>query len=180
MIAGVRAERRSTTRLGRVALAVGLLGLNACGDEQAGADDGKIDGVGQAYVAVLSSALPDTTTEEGEPLPVLFVWEFADQPMSLDDQVVVIDHFDDTHDVRFVDEFDAAVDVDEPATPPRDDGLLVGLGPIKVDQPHTVRVEFYENAFDVNAVLVTIVEYGGAWTVFTEEPVEPEAFNAVT
>jgi hypothetical protein len=158
----------------------GLLVATACGGGDADADGDRVGKMGEAYVAVLTSVLPATTTAEEDPLPVLYVWEFTEAPMSLDDQVVVIDHFDDTHDVRFVDHFDAAVDVDLPTTPPRDEGLLVGLGAIPADAPHTVRVEFYEDADTISAVLVTLVSVQDAWTVTDEEPVAPEAFDVVT
>lgn len=177
-MAGGVIERRRTRSFGCVTLAVGVLIAAACGS--GGDDADKLERIGEAYVAVLASVLPDAPVGEDEPLPVLYVWEFTETPMSLDDQVVVIDNLDETHDVRFVDQFDAAVDVDAPTSPPRDEGLLVGLGPIPVASPHNVRVEFYENADLVTAVLVTLVLRGDNWTVTDEAPVEPEAFDAVT
>jgi hypothetical protein len=176
----VAAPRRRTRRLGSATLALGLLAATGCGSGSADADADHVDRLGEAYVAVLSSVLPDVVTTEDDSLPVLYLWEFAEVPMSLDDQVVVIDQFDDTHDVRFVDQFDAAVDADQPTIPPRDEGLLVGLGPIPVDSPHSVRVELYENADEVTALLVTLVTTDDNWTVTEEEPVTPEAFDVVT
>ncbi len=172
----------SPTRFGgrrAIALVAGALALAACGDSGSASED-EVAAIGDAYVTVLSNVLPETELVDGEPLPVLYLWEFTEEPMSLDDQVVVIESFDDTHDVRFVDQFDAAVDVDQPGTPPRDDGLLVGLGPVPADPPHSVRVELYESELMITAVSVTISYDSDAWTVTAEEPVEPEAFDVVT
>jgi hypothetical protein len=179
VIAEAALDRRLTRRLRCATVAAGLIAVSACGGDSADADD-EISGIGEAYVAVLSTVLPDSTVADDEPLPVLYLWEFTEEPMSLDDQVVVIDHFDDTHDVRFVDQFEAAVDLDAPAEPPRDEGLLIGLGPIPVEPPHDVRVEIYESANAISAVLVTLVTRDDTWTVTDEAPVVPEAFDAVT
>jgi hypothetical protein len=179
MMVDVVAPRRRRRRLVAGAAALASLTAAACGSDNADADD-EISGIGEAYVAVLSTVLPDSTVADDEPLPVLYLWEFTEEPMSLDDQVVVIDHFDDTHDVRFVDQFEAAVDFDDPAEPPRDEGLLIGLGPIPVEPPHDVRVEIYESANAISAALVTLMTRDDTWTVIDEEPVVPEAFDAVT
>lgn len=174
----VAVRRRRRGRLAAAAAVLVTSGLSACSASRTEADD-KIEAVGAAYVAVLDRVLPELEPVDDDSLPVLFLWEFSEVPMSLDDQVVVIDEFDDDFNVQFVDQFDAAVDPDLPAIPPRADGLLIGLGPITVDAPHTIRVEFYENADLTSAILVTLMVTDGTWTVTDEEAVEPEAFNAV-
>lgn len=178
-MAGPAPPRRRVSVLGVCLAVLAAAACASCGDRTSGAGD-QLEQIGQAYVTALAHLLPAGVPVDDEPLPVLYLWEFTEEPMSLDDQVVVIEHFDDSHDVRFVDQFDAAVDENLPTTPPRDDGLLVGLGPIPVDPPHTIRVEFYEDADRIEAVAVTLVWVDDTWAVSDEAPVEPEAFDVVT
>ena len=109
-----------------------------------------------------------------EILPVVYVAGLGATEMSLEDQMNVIDGFDATHKVRFVDDFAAAVDQDAPGSPPKDAGVLIGIGKITPDPPHTVRVEVYVDADRVEAQLVTVAYSAGAWVIESVEPVEPE------
>ena len=170
-------RRRSRLTAGAIAFAA-LVGGAACGDdEDPAAKPDSVEAVADAYVAALDATLPPT--DEGADPVVVYVWQFAEKPMSLDDQVVVIDDLAERYDVRFVDEVDAAVDPDVTLAPPRDDGLLVGLGPVTVDAPHTVRVEIYANEDAIEAVVLTLVRRDELWTVTAEETVEPEVLGAV-
>jgi len=94
--------------------------------------------------------------------------------MSLEDQVTVIESFAATHEVRFVDSFAAAVDRDSPGSPPKDAGVLIGVGKISAEPPHSVRVEVYVDADRIDAQLVTVSHRDGAWVIEDVEPVEPE------
>ena len=105
---------------------------------------------------------------------VVYVAGSAAIEMSLEDQVTVIDSFAATHEVRFVDDFAAAVDSETPGSPPKDAGVLIGVGKISPEQPHTVRVEVYVDADRVEAQLVTVAYRNGAWVIESVEPVEPE------
>jgi hypothetical protein len=109
-----------------------------------------------------------------EALPVVYVSGLGATEMSLEDQVTVIDSFDATHEVRFVDDFAAAIDDDSPGSPPRDAGVLIGVGKITVEAPHTVRVEVYVSADRVEAQLVTVTYRQGVWVIESIEPVEAE------
>jgi hypothetical protein len=173
-MAGVRIR----SGLPAIALVVTSLVAAGCGDggEQADKPD-SVEAVADAYVAALDATLPPT--DDDEERPVVYVWQFGEKPISLDDQVVVIDSLAELYDVRFVDEADAAVDPEVTLVPPRDHGLLVGVGPVTVDAPHTMRVEIYWNEDDIEAVVLTLVRRDEAWTVTAEEPVEPEVLGAV-
>jgi len=172
-MAGVRGTRRLVSLVALVAL-VG----SACGDEgEPQAAPTSVEAVADAYVAVLDAMLPDDPVSE-DPV-VVYVWQFVENPMSLDDQVVVIDGLAEQFDVRFVDQADAAVDPDTTLVPTRDDGLLVGLGPVTIDAPHTVRIEIYTSEVDIDAYLVTLVRGDDTWTVMAQEPVDPEVLGAV-
>ncbi len=105
---------------------------------------------------------------------MVYVAGVGDTALSLEDQVAVIEGLAATHDVRFVDNFAAAVDPDLPGSPPKDDGVLIGVGTITADSPHTVRVEVYIDADRIEAQLVTISNHAGEWVIDVVEPVEPE------
>lgn len=147
---------------------VGCTGTSAVDDEQA-VDAG-------TYAAVIDRFVPAAPTTD--PLRVAFVTAVGDEPLALDDQVAVIDALADTHDVRFVDDPADAFDPDLADAPPRDDGLLIGVGKISGDSPHTVRVEVYSAADRIVAQLVTLSWRDDAWQIDSVEPVEPEVLVA--
>lgn len=152
--------------------ATAAMAVAACGS--AGADDGDgIIGAG-AYEAVLAEFLPEPPVDEDAERPIVYVAHLSDEPLSLDMQVAIIESLAGTHDVRFVDDARAAVDDADEDAPPRDDGLLLGIGTIPSSPPHTVRVEVYTGADQVEAHRLTLVERGSVWRVETSEPVDPE------
>lgn len=133
------------------------------------------------YVIAIASVVgePDPSPDEPPgPLPVLFLVPLA-EPMSIDDQATVIESFSASHDIRFVDELAAAVDIDEPGRPPRDDAVVLGLGPIDPEPPHRLRVEQYRSDDDVEAALLTLEYEVDRWVVITADPVPAEALADV-
>ena len=124
------------------------------------------------YTAVISRFVPPPTDPDN--VRVVFVAGVGATEMSLEDQVSVIDGFAATHEVRFVDDVTAAIDGDLPGSPPRDEGVLIGIGKITGETPYTVRVEVYFDADRIEAQLVTVVRRDGDWVVESVEPVDPE------
>ncbi len=123
-----------------------------------------------AYSAVISAFLPPAVDGER---PVVWIAQLAPDPISLDDQVGMIAEVETTHDLRFVDDPEAAVGGDEGATP-RDDGMLLGIGEIRAEPPHTVRVEVFVDNDRVRAELVTLASVDGRWRIDGREIVDPE------
>jgi len=149
-------------------------GLTSCGEPAAtGAPDVGAD----AYVAAISEFLPPAPVDESEAKPVVFITPVGTEPLSLDDQVAMIDLLADTHDLRFVDEPGAAVIPGEGDAPPRDDGLLLGLGTLPRQPPFTVRVEVYTDSDKIEAYLVTVAVRAGTWRSVSTERVEPEGLG---
>lgn len=130
-----------------------------------------------AYVAAIAEFLPPAPVDEAEPLPVVFVTPVGPESLALDDQVAMIELLADTHDLRFVDEPGAAVIDGEGDAPPRDDGLLLGLGTLPQEPPFTVRVEVYADADKIDAYLVTVAEQAGTWRAVSTERVDPEGLG---
>jgi hypothetical protein len=136
----------------RGALAVLVVGgFTACADTSE-ADD--LPSAGDIYAAVFRQ-LDIPSGVDGE-AAVVYVVERNDEPLSLDEQVQVIQDLEDDFDVRFVDDIEAAAEVDEDGSlvPPLD-GALVAIGPPKPaegdDELVVVRAEIMSSADVTNA-----------------------------
>lgn len=146
------------------------IGAAACDGE-----DATPEAVGRdAYSLVLAEFLPTPAVSPDADRPIVFVSRLGDEPFALDDQVAMIDEFAESHDLRFVDSLDAAVDLEDPAAPARDGGVLLGIGTVAARSPHVVRVEVYAGAADVRAHLLTLEIRSDRWVIDTDESVEPE------
>lgn len=125
-----------------------------------------------AYGAALATVLDDPPPEDDE-RTVVFVVPL-DDGVDIDTQAALIDRFAEAYDVRFVDELAAAVQEGEPNMPPRDDGVVVGMGTITLEPPHRVRLERYRSSGDVQASRVTLEPDDDGWHVAMTEPVPAE------
>jgi hypothetical protein len=125
----------------------------------------------EVYTMVIERFLPPPDPDAA---PVVYVVPVNGDPLGLDLQVAVIDALSDGYDVRFVDEVAAAVDDGSSDEPPRDEGMLIGLGRIASEPPHTIRVERYEDSDRVDGHLLTLEQRAGTWVVADEETVTPE------
>lgn len=132
---------------------------------------------GDTYAAALASVL-DTGGTAADPLPVVYVVPL-EAALDIEAQAAVIGAFADSHDVRFVDELAAAVDGERPGHPPRDDAIVVALGPIAATPPYQVRLEQYHTEADVDAALLTLDYRTDRWVVLATEPVPAEALDDV-
>ena len=149
-------------------VALTAIGAGCSGDDPPARAD--IDAT--TYVAAIEGFLPPAVDPEGR--PVVYVVPVADESLALDTQVAVIDALAETHDVRFVDSADAAVDEGSDDEPARDGGMLLGVGRVAAEPPHTIRVEVYRDRDQVEAHLMTMSVRGDRWVVVDDEPVEPE------
>jgi len=156
------------SRRGFAALAVVAALLAACGPAKSSS------GVpAAAYAAALVPFLP-APPDADENLVVVYVAPLGEAPLALDAQVAVIDALAARVDVRFVDSFDVVIDDRVDGAPPRDDAILLAIGMIPAEPPHTVRVEEYTDAVRTAAHLVTVIERSDEWTVQRVTDVDPE------
>ena len=74
-------------------------------------------------------------------------------------------------EVRFIDNRAEAVEKDEPGEPVRNEGMLVGLGPLvqAADRQRTVPVRRYLGPKDHEDLLVTVTASGEDWLVVLAE-----------
>jgi hypothetical protein len=151
-------------------LLIGVTLSAGCGDD----DTAEADAT--AYVVALDHFLqpapPASDANEGEvELPIVYIAP-TDDPLALDLQVGVIDEVADRLDVRFVDDYHAALDDDSGR--PHDEARLLGLGTLSEDQPHLVRIEVFDPAGEASAYLVEVRRDGPTWVVGEVTEVEPE------
>ena len=162
-------DRRGLRRWRDSLLAVvALAAVSGCG----AADDGSVPVGADGYMAVLDDFLPPVPPDGSR--PVAYVARLGGEPFPLEDQVAMIEAVEESHDLRFVDDISAAVDEEDADAPPRDDGVLLGIGTIPTAVPHVVRVEVYTAAGLVDAYRVTLTVLDDVWRVVTSDPVDPE------
>lgn len=125
-----------------------------------------------AYGAALATVLDGPPPPDGTDRTVVFVVPL-DESVDIDTQASMIERFAESYDVRFVDELAAAVHEDEPGHPPRDDGVVVGLGSMTLEPPYRVRLEQYRSSDAVQATRVTL-EFDDGWLVAATDPVPAE------
>jgi hypothetical protein len=161
-----RTLRRPTTA---AAVAVALV-LSACDDDPS-RPDARLEPA--AYAAVLAEVMPEPL-DGGDVAPVVFVWASVDPAMTLEDQTALIDEFGTDVDLRFVDEYEAALDVELNGRPPREDGTLIGIANVATEPPIELRVEVYLSDDLVTGHRFTLADRDDSWVVTRDEAVEPE------
>ena len=154
--------------------AIAIVAVSACDNGDDDVDDGHDPHpVGaDAYSTVIDEFLPPVPDEGTR--PVVYIARLGDEPFPLEHQIAMIEVLEPSHDLRFVDDVEAAVDGKNSDAPPRDDGLLLGVGTISAGEPHVVRVEVYTSAGRIEAHKVTLSVRDDTWRVDTSEPVDPE------
>ncbi len=166
------------SRFGRLLLGVATVALavTGCGRSPQGSDGGPPLG-GGAYVAALRPFLPPppAPVPRDQKRDVVFVVPLDGDALPLEVQIEVVGAFADGYDVRFVDDIDAAIDEQDAHRPPQEGGLLVGVGPVTADPPHTVRIELYWNDDLVEGHQLTLARSDDGWEVTGDEPVTAEA-----
>jgi hypothetical protein len=143
------------------ALAAVALALVACGD-----DKKRVDGSRESDVvsAIVQSVARDVGRVDDQ-TPVVFVAPFADnKPMDLGVQVAVVENVKKDATVRFVDDFDEAIDHDSDLEPVLDHGVLLRLGAVP-ETGNDVRVpaERYRSANDGSALEFSVRKVADTW-----------------
>lgn len=111
--------------------------------------------------------------------PVVFIETLGSDAIALETQVEVIAQLAETYEIRFIDDLDEAVEIDVEGRPVRSNSLLIGLGPIQVDDETGVRGEVYLRADDIRAFRYSLeARSDGGWTpAGPPEQAEPEGFQ---
>ena len=166
----------SVSRFGRLLLGAATLVLVMAGCGRSPELSGSPEIDGRAYIAALRPFLPHPPSRApGEKRDVVFVVPLDGNALPLTAQIEVVSAFADDYDVRFVDDIEAAIDEHGARRPPQEGGLLIGVGPVTTEPPHTTRIELYRNADLIEGHLVTLALTDDGWQVTGDEPVTPEA-----
>ncbi|MEZ5407521.1 MAG: hypothetical protein R2761_05800 [Acidimicrobiales bacterium] len=164
------------SRFGRLLLGAATLVLVVAGCGRSPGPSGSPEIDGTAYIAALRPFLPrPASAAPGDKRDVVFVVPLDGNALPLQAQIDVVGAFADDYDVRFVDDMDAAIDERGARKPPQEGGLLIGMGPVTSEPPHTTRIELYWNADRIEGHLVTLATTSDGWQVTGDEPVTPEA-----
>jgi len=118
----------------------------------------------EAIVLDVAHDLP-VDPERPEALPVVYVVSGSDEPFSAQVQARVASAVVDEVDVRFADERDESMHLDQPGSPVRDEGALVLIDEIVLDDsPTTVDVEVYWSSTQFSRRAVTFGQSGDEWS----------------
>lgn len=138
-----------TVRAACVVLAYGLAG---CGGTS---DDSTDSSLGSLYVTIIRHLDIPTTDDPDAPdeRTVVHVADLNAEPLSLDDQITVINQLDAEYDVRFVDQFETAIEFtdDDTVVPPPDGPLVAIATPKEENGVVVVRVEMTGSDGEIDA-----------------------------
>lgn len=139
----------------------------------------------EIYQSVIADIVDQSGSELARPddVPLLFIEAFDADGIPLEVQVAVVAGFVEDYEIRFIDDRDEALDIDETGQPVRAGSLLIGLGPIVMDRSATIRSELYMSDGDVRGYHYTLTaDNDGIWNVVVGSPqvVDPEGFVSVS
>lgn len=141
---------------------VALVGsLAACGDDPKDASrDGRVYGaVVRALVPV-----PDDASDVGIDIYVVAADEDTSIPIGV--QAETIDELDEYSNVRFVDDRDEAIAVDEPGLPVRNDGVMIVVGEVpERGERITIETQRYVSEADATDFTLSVEQQGQRWEV---------------
>lgn len=158
-----------------LALAVAALVSSGCGDDDTAAptEQDPVDRQVDIYAEVLRAVVVDADpafAEAGPPV-VYVAARGGEEPINVDVQAGVVVELEEWTTIRFVDTVEEAVDVDAEGAPVRDDGVLVGLGPVPEEgRIVDVYADRYEGPDRTVVFEVTVRRTSDGWSV--DEPLD--------
>lgn len=140
--------------------------VSGCGDGGSRQDES----VAEIYSAAIRWLVDDASDARPAALDKVFLEAVGEEPIPLSVQAEVVSQLEDATAVRFIDTREEAIDTSEPGDPVRDDGVLIGLGPVGDigRQPVRVYVDRYLDARDVVAYEIGLERTDGRWQVAGE------------
>jgi hypothetical protein len=153
-----RSRRRLTLVGVIVAVALALVG---CSSGKKGTDSSRESDVVSAIVQSVARDL----NRMDDSTPVVFVAPLGNnKPMALAVQVAVVTNVEKDATVRFVDDFDEAIDHGSDGEPVLEDGVLLRLGPIpKTGNQVQVPAERYRSASDGSVLDFAVSKVAETW-----------------
>ncbi|MFP4512722.1 MAG: hypothetical protein ACLFRV_07225 [Acidimicrobiales bacterium] len=159
-------------------VAIATFPVASCADDTSTAENPNqrlIDIYGEVIPAVATHQRPDLPDDEPLDL-IVYVTPRENVDINVDVQVGLVNALDEWADIRFIDELEEAIAINEPGQPVRDDSVLVGLGSVP---DGTASVELaadrYESADELTTFELTLRRQDGEWSI-----VEPPEGTRVT
>lgn len=151
-------------------LTIVAMAVAGCGDDTAAAPP-----AAQVIEALVLEVAEEVRAdpERPEALPVVYVVSESDVPFSAQVQARVASAVVDVVDVRFADDRDESMDLDQPGSPVRDGGALVLIDKLLVDDaPMHVDVEVYRSSTQFSRRVVTFARADDEWSASAHSVVE--------
>ena len=125
------------------------------------------ESVAEIYATAIQWLLDDGDVAAGTTDVRVFIEASGDEPIPLEVQAGVVNRLEDSMAVRFIDARDEAIDTSEPGDPVREDGFLIGLGPITDTErvPVGLYADRYRDVRDIVAYELALDRRGGDWQV---------------
>lgn len=162
----------ATTLLRSALLRAGIAAavvLTGCGDGTSARDEAEVE----IYVAAIRWLVGNEPDVQAAAQERLFIEAAGEEAIPLGVQAELVTRLEDEGElaVRFIDTREEAIDTLEPADPVRDDGVLIGLGPLPdiARTPVRLYAERYREVRDVVAYEIVLERRDGRWQV-TGEP----------
>lgn len=143
------------------------LGPTGCGDDDSPTVQDPVERQVEIYTTVLRAVVSeaDPSLDEAGP-PVVFVAARGDDPINIDVQAAVVVELEGWSTIRFVDDIDEAVDLADPEGAVRDDGMLVGLGPVPEEgRAVSVYADRYESPARTVVFDVSLQRTPSGWVI---------------
>lgn len=149
--------------VGGVMLAGALL-IAACGDSDSGRNQPSRR---DAYTVMIDWLLETLNAAFGETCEnrVVFVEAMGASDIALGDQVDLVNDYEDSFDIRFIDSREEATDDAFDHLPVRDECVLIGFGPMANGADLEVRAETYHRADEVSAYRFELTVRDDGWVI---------------
>lgn len=152
---------------------IAVLCLPSCTDDASPGEDPQ-----RRAVEIYTAIIPPVATYErsdlsvDEPLDVVvYIVERENVSIGLEVQIDIVNALSDWADIRFIDEFDEAIDTGAENQPVRANSVLVGLGSIPDGTTSvTMGADRYEYADELLTFELELRRRAGEWTL--TEPIE--------
>ncbi|MFA5565982.1 MAG: hypothetical protein WDA77_08625 [Acidimicrobiia bacterium] len=149
------------------------IGAAACSDDQGTKVDPNARTI-EIYSTTIESvaAHMGASTEKTDKPLLIFVNNLSDNSLSAEVQLGVVLALEDWASIRFIDDLQEAIDTAAPMSPPKNEGMLIGLGNIGAGETTTrVYADSYVSDQETWVFDVSLVLRGGEWQL--EAPLQP-------
>lgn len=129
-------------------------------------------------IDIYSATIESVASHMGTPVEptdkpkLIFINNQSDSSISAEVQLGVVLSLEDWATIRFIDDLEEAIDASQPSSPPKNEGMLIGLGNISSGETATrIYADAYLSDQETWVFDVALRFRGGEWQL--EHPLEP-------